>query len=281
MRTFMDFDNLKMRDHFREREAERLGFFLRDPQTEKDIFAALKNDSYHIRDEAGNKEARLVRIYDRFWIAIVCKDDNSLVTIIPPSGADRTLSMKRFERAVKKDMSNETVQCYIQWRGELLGRQGWKTELPKPDDGAKKIIVWGADIFDGWWDGTNWLKENGHVINPDNFWGWMEIEAFEAMRKHRESQKEKQNGKPSIGSTPQKSIDQRASVSSAKDQDVWWEILLRRGPQLLYSRWLGLRRGFERNSSNERTRSQQAGPEVAAPKSNGSPEKEGQKLDAF
>jgi hypothetical protein len=180
--------------HFIERTAERVGLFLRSQSAIDHLLNAINTDHTHIRQDVGGKAVFLVNVDGRFYSLVVNEAQKTLVTVMFPGGADRTLAFKRFERTHHKDMSNEQVQQYIQWRGELAERQGWKTQPPKVKTnsgnlvGPKTILHWGAHITTAQWNGSVWVnqepdKELGTEIDPFFVWGWMDHDAFERFKK--------------------------------------------------------------------------------------------------
>ncbi len=185
-------------DHFIERTAERIGLFLRTSQSQDDVINAINQNSIFIRDEARNRAAYLSKIGDRFYIVIAGKD-KELVTVIYPSSSDRTLAIKRFERHYEKDMFNESVQCYVSWRGDLAVRQGWKKEPPKVRTnkgnivGPKMILLWGDYIEKAQWDGSQWLDEKAAAFDSFLVWGWKDIEIFEKQKNDSDKIKGKTN----------------------------------------------------------------------------------------
>jgi hypothetical protein len=179
----------QINNHFIERTAERVGLFLRSKTSVDHLLKAINTDYTRIRQEEGGKSVFLVNVDGRFYTLVVNEEQKMLVTVMFPNGADRTLAFKRFERTHSKDMSNDLVQQYIQWRGELAERQGWKTQPPKLKTnsgnpiGPKTILHWGAYVTTAQWNGSVWVnqepdKEIGTEIDPFFVWGWMENDAF-------------------------------------------------------------------------------------------------------
>lgn len=195
----------KIRAHFAERSAERGGLFLRSPEERARVLQAINDTAFLLREEPVDKAVYGAYIDERFWVVVVKKTEKELVTIMYPASTDRALLFSRFERNHQRDLSNEMVQNFIAWRGDLAIDQFWQKDPPKVFTkkgnpiGPKKILLWGEIKKTAQWNGSVWLevrsgdvRENpGHGFENSYIWGWMELELHEKMVAMKKKQEEK------------------------------------------------------------------------------------------
>ncbi len=171
----MLYPNLKIEPHAKDRILERMGFALDTQNSEKGIIDRINNESIHVCDDKGNKELRFFRISYKFYIAVISKTRQMVITIMYPNSGNYTLAVKRFERAVNGDTSVKTLNRYFAWRRDWLDKKGWSTEIPK-DGGWKLLKLWGDTHCDARWEDGKWFDSENFEVDKTEVWAWKEIE---------------------------------------------------------------------------------------------------------
>lgn len=167
----MIYPNLKIHPHFFQRFWQRLGIGLNDASSVNGVIKRIQNESWHMAD-IGNRELRLFRIKKKFYVGVIGKSDELVITIYHPNHEKRELAFYTFEHADHSKTDKKTIHRYSAWRKNLLRHNGWHVNVDPRLYVFKTIALWGNHTASAHWDGEKWIGTEGEVHEPIYVWGW-------------------------------------------------------------------------------------------------------------
>jgi len=184
----MIYPNLVFKPHALERIKERVGIDVDTPEAEAKLIRRIQTDSIHAINDGKNKEIRFFRIGYKFYVAVIAKKRQLVLTVMWPNSGTYHHCIQQFERNNSRKDESKTVTRYVSWRKAWLAKLGWNTKSDAaPLNEFKEVMMWGEHLNLAAWNGNYWLDDEGEIVR--GVLGWRDIPKPKRVHKTKVSDK--------------------------------------------------------------------------------------------